>query len=188
MKPLFADFVRIIYGDSVYKDFDDVKEKEKVKGMENDMYIITHNKTEGEDKFLKSKFNEYEAQYVVRLCKYLNKQGYKENQITILTFYVGQVLLIRKYMKKNNLLNFRVCSVDNYQGEECDIILLSLVRSNPQNEIGFLRTFNRVCVAFSRAKIGLYVIGNIDSIIAGEKDLNLNKKRKKNRVKTNKFI
>jgi len=53
-----------------------------------------------------------------------------------------------------------VTSVDNYQGEENDIILLSLVRSNPKGIIGFLNTSNRICVALSRAKHGMYVIGN----------------------------
>lgn len=49
----------------------------------------------------------------------------------------------------------RVTVVDNFQGEENDIILLSLVRSNEQNKIGFLRTDNRICVALSRAKYKL---------------------------------
>ena len=46
----------------------------------------------------------------------------------------------------------RVTVVDNFQGEENDIILLSLVRSNEENRIGFLKTDNRICVALSRAK------------------------------------
>lgn len=46
----------------------------------------------------------------------------------------------------------RVTVVDNFQGEENDIIILSLVRSNEENKIGFLRTDNRICVALSRAK------------------------------------
>ena len=168
MKPKFADFVRIIYGSEEYIDHKDVSNKEDVKGIENDIYFIAHDKLEGENEGLKSKQNDYEAKYLTKLCSYLLKQGYKSDQITILTFYVGQVLLIKKYMKKYNLNEVRVSSVDNYQGEECDIILLSLVRSNKNNEIGFLRNFNRVCVAFSRAKIGLYIIGNIHSIIQGE--------------------
>lgn len=49
----------------------------------------------------------------------------------------------------------RVTVVDNFQGEENDIILLSLVRSNDENKIGFLRTDNRICVALSRAKYEL---------------------------------
>ena len=168
MKPKFADFVRIIYGDEVYIDHDDVKDKPDVKGMEKDMYFIVHNQFEGENEGLKSKQNDYEAIYLTKLCRYLLKQGYSNNQITILTFYVGQVLLIKKHMKKFGLNDVRVSSVDNYQGEESDIILLSLVRSNKKNEIGFLRNFNRVCVAFSRAKIGLYIIGNIDFIAKSE--------------------
>lgn len=52
--------------------------------------------------------------------------------------------------------------VDNFQGEENKIILLSLVRSNMEGKVGFLSTENRVCVALSRAKHGLYIIGNMD--------------------------
>uniref|UniRef100_H2ZCB9 DNA2/NAM7 helicase-like C-terminal domain-containing protein n=1 Tax=Ciona savignyi TaxID=51511 RepID=H2ZCB9_CIOSA len=55
-----------------------------------------------------------------------------------------------------------VTAVDNYQGEENDIILLSLVRSNELViYIGFLKIHNRVCVALSRAKKGLFCIGNM---------------------------
>ncbi|XP_033724517.1 NFX1-type zinc finger-containing protein 1-like [Pecten maximus] len=54
----------------------------------------------------------------------------------------------------------RVTTVDNFQGEENTIILLSLVRSNSKQTIGFLKESNRICVALSRAKAGLYVIGD----------------------------
>lgn len=54
--------------------------------------------------------------------------------------------------------------VDNYQGEESDIILLSLVRSNERGEVGFLKTENRICVALSRAKNGLYIMGNMENL------------------------
>ena len=183
MKPKFAEFVRIIYGEAQYKDHEDVLNRPDVLGVEKDMFFISHNKFEGENSGLKSKFNDYEAKYLVRLCKYLLQQGYKSNQITILTFYLGQVLRIKKFLKENiseeKSKEIRVSSVDNYQGEECDIILLSLVRSNKENKIGFLKTFNRVCVAFSRAKIGFYIIGNINNIIKGEtifRDKNKNNK------------
>ena len=170
MKSVFADFVRIIYGDNLYKDHPTVNNKEKVKGMKDDMFIITHNRAENDVEDIKSKYNIYEAKYLVKLCEYLLKQGYKNNQITILTFYLEQVKRIRGFLKDMNIINIRVSSIDNYQGEECDIILLSLVRSNKKNKIGFLNNFNRVCVAFSRAKIGLYIIGNIECIINGEKE------------------
>jgi superfamily I DNA and/or RNA helicase len=55
--------------------------------------------------------------------------------------------------------NIKIMVVDNFQGEENDIILLSLVRSNSEAKIGFLKVENRVCVALSRAKMGFYIIG-----------------------------
>ena len=54
----------------------------------------------------------------------------------------------------------KLTTVDNYQGEENDIILLSLVRSNVEGKIGFLSIDNRVCVALSRARHALFCIGN----------------------------
>jgi superfamily I DNA and/or RNA helicase len=64
------------------------------------------------------------------------------------------------------LENVLVTVVDNYQGEENDIILLSLVRSNESNAIGFLKLENRVNVALSRAKLGLYIVGNMGCLAA----------------------
>lgn len=52
--------------------------------------------------------------------------------------------------------------MDNYQGEESKIILLSLVRSNNDDKIGYLSLKNRICVALSRAKHGFYMIGNMN--------------------------
>ena len=51
----------------------------------------------------------------------------------------------------------RVTAVDNFQGEESRVVLLSLVRSNQQGRIGYLKEANRVCVALSRAKEGKQV-------------------------------
>lgn len=56
----------------------------------------------------------------------------------------------------------RITVVDNYQGEESKIILLSLVRSNTEDKIGYLSLKNRICVALSRAKEGFYMIGNMN--------------------------
>ena len=187
MKPLFADFTRLIYGKSEY--IDKVEEREPIKGMKSDMFIITHEEPEREKEGMKSKCNEYEAQYLVKLCQYLLLQGYKDTQITILTFYIGQVMTILSYLKDSSIKdkNIKVSSVDNYQGEENDIILLSLVRSNKEDIIGFLRTFNRVCVAFSRAKLGFYIIGNIDCIIRGINKLKEDKTTKYYSLEENMF-
>lgn len=56
----------------------------------------------------------------------------------------------------------RITVVDNYQGEECKIILLSLVRSNLDKKIGYLSLKNRICVALSRAREGFFIVGNME--------------------------
>lgn len=109
----------------------------------------------------KSRSNEHEAKYLAALCRYLILQGYEREQITVLTAYTGQLIQLKKEMPKDFFRGVRVCAVDNFQGEENDIILLSLVRSNEEGRIGFLQTENRVCVALSRAKKGFFCIGNI---------------------------
>lgn len=110
--------------------------------------------------------NDHEARFAVELCRYLILQGYKSNQITILTTYSGQLIQIRALMKMKQtmLYGVRATVVDNFQGEECDIIILTMVRSNIEGNVGFLKVSNRVNVALSRAKMGLYCIGNFDCL------------------------
>ena len=70
-------------------------------------------------------------------------------------------------MRNVNVCNgLRISTVDNFQGEENDIILLSLVRCNKNGIVGFLKVDNRICVALSRAKQGLYIVGNLDQLCA----------------------
>jgi len=52
-------------------------------------------------------------------------------------------------------------------GEENKIIILSLVRSNAEDKLGFVKIENRVCVSLSRAKYGMYVFGNFDMFCRG---------------------
>lgn len=54
----------------------------------------------------------------------------------------------------------RLATIDSFQGEEAKIVILSTVRSNPNDRTGFLKTDNRINVACSRARDGFYVIGN----------------------------
>lgn len=54
----------------------------------------------------------------------------------------------------------RLATIDNFQGEEARVVILSTVRSNPEDRVGFLKTSNRINVACSRARDGFYIIGN----------------------------
>ena len=79
----------------------------------------------------------------------------------------------RSFVKQENARNLlekkklgdllRVATVDNFQGEEAKIIIVSLVRSNRTRDVGFLKTTNRINVLLSRAQQGLYLIGNTDT-------------------------
>ena len=71
----------------------------------------------------------------------------------------GKTLLEKK--KLSELL--RIATVDNFQGEEAKIVIVSLVRSNGDGRVGFLRTTNRINVLLSRAQHGMYLLGNADT-------------------------
>ncbi|KAK2062305.1 P-loop containing nucleoside triphosphate hydrolase protein [Colletotrichum caudatum] len=62
--------------------------------------------------------------------------------------------------KASALHGVRAATVDNFQGEEANIVIVSLVRSNNEKRCGFLSTSNRINVLLSRAKHGMYIIGN----------------------------
>ncbi|KAK7755474.1 hypothetical protein SLS62_002403 [Diatrype stigma] len=67
----------------------------------------------------------------------------------------------RPISKKTSLLqSIRLATVDNFQGEEAKVVVISLVRSNEEKKCGFLRTSNRINVLLSRAQHGMYLIGN----------------------------
>ncbi|GAB1217518.1 hypothetical protein ATERTT37_006757 [Aspergillus terreus] len=75
--------------------------------------------------------------------------------------FVDEPRMERPALSKSTLLHaLRVATVDNFQGEEAKVVVISLVRSNSQNRCGFLRTPNRINVLLSRAQHGMYLIGN----------------------------
>ncbi|XP_077125746.1 NFX1-type zinc finger-containing protein 1-like [Ranitomeya variabilis] len=135
---------------------------ENIKGICHNLFFVDHNHLEEHVKEGKSHLNVHEAAFVKSLCFYFIQQGYSPSQITILTTYSGQLHCLQKMMPKAQFQGVTVCGVDKYQGEENDIIILSLVRSNLVGNVGFLKIPNRVCVALSRAKKGLFCIGNME--------------------------
>ena len=164
MRPEIARIV----GNHIYEelyDSESVKEYEQIKGVEKNLFFIDHRHEENSHVAGgHSRSNTFEAQFVASLTQYFLKQGYKPQQITIITMYRGQLLEIKQKMLKSVFNGVQVAAVDDFQGEENDIIILSLVRSNSHNSIGFLKVENRVCVALSRARKGMFVIGNFSML------------------------
>ncbi|KAI5739850.1 hypothetical protein M8J77_024139 [Diaphorina citri] len=139
-----------------------------VKGMPMNVQFFDHKVHEGRHLHETSTWNAFEVNILLNLSSYLLKQGYRCRDITIISAYSGQVELFEETISTRftHLTDIRVTTIDAYQGEENKIILLSLVRSNVHNNVGFLKTVNRVCVALSRAKQGLYIMGNMKCLSA----------------------
>ena len=159
MRPEIAELVHpLIY--PVLKNHESVCGYGNIKGMNGNMFFIDHCELEQPNDELRSHSNIHEAKFLAALCRYLIRQEYRPEQITVLCAYTGQLLEVRKHMPRKEFDGVKVRTLDNYQGEENDIVLLTLVRSNTAKNIGFLRAEHRVCVALSRAKMGFYCIGN----------------------------
>ncbi|MCJ1281245.1 hypothetical protein MMC26_000563 [Xylographa opegraphella] len=103
-----------------------------------------------------------EAEYAVAIYQFMRLLGYPASKISILTTYAGQRALIRDVLghrcARNNLFGLPriVTTVDKYQGEQNDYVILSLTRTN---RVGYLRDVRRLTVALSRARLGLYILG-----------------------------
>lgn len=103
-----------------------------------------------------------EAEYACALYTYMRILGYPAEKISILTTYNGQAQLIRDVFQRrcdtNPLIGMpaKVSTVDKYQGQQNDFIILSLVKTR---NIGHIRDVRRLVVALSRARLGLYVLG-----------------------------
>jgi helicase required for RNAi-mediated heterochromatin assembly 1 len=166
MVPEIRKLVAPIYGD-LLRDHPSVGNHPLVPGMgDKRSFFFDHTAHESNDSLL-SKVNDFEASMVVNFLAYLVMNKVPASSITVLTFYNGQrKLIMRKKSQNHNVSNsyVNILTVDSYQGEENDIIILSLVRSNDHRGIGFLAQDNRVCVALSRAKYGLYIFGNAQCV------------------------
>ncbi|KAH2981469.1 hypothetical protein KXV25_002703 [Aspergillus fumigatus] len=161
MVPEIRRLLEPIYGE--LQDHQSVFRRPKVPGMADvRSFFFSHSWPESSDS-LSSKYNVMEAEMIVGFFVYLVLNGVSIDSITVLTFYNGQRKKILKLMRNHSYLQgqyVKVVTVDSYQGEENDIVILSLVRSSNAKRIGFLSVQNRVCVALSRARNGFYIFGN----------------------------
>lgn len=126
-----------------------------------------------------SRYNTDEAQLLLRhLAHLLNELEAKEPErindsfsVGIISPYKEQVRRIQNQLKESPMMSvylpyITVNTVDGFQGQERDVIYISLVRSNKKGEIGFLKDVRRMNVALTRARMKLVVVG--DSATIGE--------------------
>eukprot|EP00252_Welwitschia_mirabilis_P000533 TRINITY_DN10503_c0_g1_i5.p1 TRINITY_DN10503_c0_g1~~TRINITY_DN10503_c0_g1_i5.p1 ORF type:complete len:1206 (+),score=237.50 TRINITY_DN10503_c0_g1_i5:291-3908(+) len=113
-----------------------------------------------------SYLNRTEAANVEKIVTTFLKSGVVPSQIGVITPYEGQRAYIVNHMARNGALRqqlykeIEVASVDSFQGREKDYIILSCVRSNEHQGIGFLNDPRRLNVALTRARYGIVILGN----------------------------
>jgi ATP-dependent RNA/DNA helicase IGHMBP2 len=104
-----------------------------------------------------SRLNPEEGELVMRKLNALLEARLAPHQIAVITPYAAQARWLRERVKAPGL---EIDSVDGFQGREKEAIVISLVRSNPNGEIGFLADVRRMNVALTRARRKLLVIGD----------------------------
>ena len=138
---------------------------------------------EGEDLNFKEQFvgesfgriNKAEAELtLLTLAEYFTKIGKQRVlndsiDVGIISPYRAQVQYLKKLIKKYEFFKpyrrlISVNTVDGFQGQERDVILISLVRSNDEGQIGFLKDLRRMNVAMTRARMKLIILGNKETM------------------------
>lgn len=107
----------------------------------------------------------YLNDYLQQLTSYDNEIINKIRRVGVISPYKAQVSYLNEQVENFELLSslgkkISFNTVDGFQGQECDLIAISLVRSNEKNEIGFLADTRRMNVAITRAKKKLLIIGD----------------------------
>ncbi|KAJ5939590.1 hypothetical protein N7466_002724 [Penicillium verhagenii] len=162
------------------------------RNFEEQFSDVTDRRDEGTKQ---SKQNIFEAEIVLKIVKYLGQQGYGTDKLVVLTPYLGQLSLLRQTLSKQNdpVLNdldshellqagllshasakhnkqpIKLSTVDNYQGEESEIVIASLTRSNKTGDIGFMAAPERLNVLLSRARNVLIMVGNSETFVSSRK-------------------
>ncbi|KAF5265252.1 hypothetical protein FOXYS1_3905 [Fusarium oxysporum] len=186
------------------KDMPSTSDRQAIRGLKSRITFVHHERPEDtmddvaerRDPTAKaSKRNLHEAMMVLRMVRYLSQNGYKTENMVVLTPYLGQLFLLKETLRKemdpwlNDLDNhdlvraglvtqaaakvnkkpLRLSTIDNYQGEECDIVIVSLTRSNASGDIGFLDARGRLVVLLSRARNGMILFGNMETFMKSKK-------------------
>ena len=92
--------------------------------------------------------------------KIIAAKGWKDEEVGVISPYSGQVQLAKSLLAKS----IKVSTIDSFQGQEMPVIVVSLVRSNEEGNIGFLKDYRRMNVALTRAQEQLIVVGDSSTI------------------------
>ncbi|PGH11549.1 hypothetical protein AJ79_04807 [Helicocarpus griseus UAMH5409] len=202
MRPEISSFVRqLTYTNLI--DAPRTKGRPNLRGFTDNVIFVDHRHLEDEASApdwrdttsRTSKKNTFEVEMVLKCIKYLSQQGYKTDDMIVLTPYLAQLRLMMDVLGQDNdpVLNdldsydlvragllpaataklnksrLRISTIDNYQGEERQIVIVSLTRSNSRGDIGFLYSPERLNVLISRARDALIILGNASTFLESRK-------------------
>ncbi|TIA54424.1 DNA helicase [Aureobasidium pullulans] len=117
-----------------------------------------------------SKSNELEAAIVKNHVQSLVDAGVKPEDIAVVTPYNGQLAVLSQLLKER-FIGIELGSIDGFQGREKEAVVVSLVRSNAEHEVGFLAEKRRLNVAMTRPKRHLCIVGDSETVGRGSKFL-----------------
>ncbi|MBT3281610.1 MAG: AAA family ATPase [Cryomorphaceae bacterium] len=188
MNPMIIDFLNdTIYNSSKLKSDISTNDHFLSNGMfGTSLVFINHSKFESKeyssDEFSASKVeysNEREVELIQKIVNKYLKNGFSNKELGIISPYKSQVRKLNRVLEQEGLV---ARTVDSFQGQEKEIIILSLVRSNDQynqnkktksaiKRIGFLVDERRFNVAITRFKRKLIIIGNEDTVSISNNDV-----------------
>lgn len=113
-----------------------------------------------------STYNQGEIDTIDKWLGQLKEEGVLEAyfSIGIISPYSAQVKRLKACLEKKSFSNIKISTVDSFQGQEADLIVISMVRSNDKGEVGFLNDTRRMNVAMTRAKQKLVMVGDSATI------------------------
>ena len=185
MRPEISMYPRTVF----YKGMTDnlvVFRQPKPTSLRGNVFFMDYNKgrhvkiREQQPENSNSKTNPYEANFAVHLAWFFVRSGYKPSQVTILSYYGAQIRVLRECLEgvqaprdsKFNPSGIEIKTVDNFQGQENEIVIISTVRSNERNSAGFTSNPNRTNVALSRAKQAMIVLGDFEMLAKDKRKAN----------------
>lgn len=130
----------------------------------------------------KSKQNHLEAKLISNYCEQIElelRNSNKKMTLAVISGYSGQKILIDQLLSPKDKLKWQnlsieVDNIDAFQGQEREIVIYSVVRSNKKREIGFLKDYRRLNVALSRARKLLVIVGDHDMALEANTHMDAN--------------
>ncbi|KAL8000478.1 putative P-loop containing nucleoside triphosphate hydrolase, DNA2/NAM7 helicase, AAA [Plasmopara halstedii] len=149
----------------------------EVPGVSPHIFFWTHSGRQERSDIGISRVNKQEAKMTCKLVQYLVHCGVPASSIAVLTPYKGQLKLMQKMLvsiydpkmitrgRDTRLIpSCFLSTVDRFQGDEADIVIISLVIDG-KSRTSFVKLQNRIIVLLSRARLALYVMGNIEYLV-----------------------